>query len=86
MPPFQRNLYRLGLVAVIAADAVGPSLAVIGVGAENPYGHPAQKIMDRLARAVAVGRLLDADIVVRGVVEKFGMRRITIRHAISDNS
>jgi len=30
-----------------------------------------------LARAVAVGRLLDVDIVVRGVVEKFGMRRIT---------
>lgn len=41
-------------------EAVGPELAVISVGADNPYGHPAQETLDRLA---AVGaRVMRTDV------------------------
>jgi len=32
-------------------DAIDPEVAVISVGKDNSYGHPAQKILDRLAKA-----------------------------------
>jgi competence protein ComEC len=40
-------------------DAVGAELAIISVGADNPYGHPAQETLDRLAAAGA--RVLRTD-------------------------
>ncbi len=40
-------------------QAVAPQLAVISVGADNPYGHPAQETLDRLTGVGA--RLLRTD-------------------------
>jgi len=40
-------------------DAVGAELAIISVGADNPYGHPAQETLDRLQAAGA--RVLRTD-------------------------
>lgn len=42
-------------------DAVGPSLAMIGAGVDNAYGHPAQEVLDRLAAAVGDAVLTTAD-------------------------
>lgn len=50
-------------------DAVTPYAAVISVGAENPFGHPAQGVVERLRGYTAAGALFTTAEV--GTVELF---------------
>jgi hypothetical protein len=54
-----------------AFDVVPPQRVV------EIQAHPRLSGLEGRDLAVAAGRLLDADIVIRGVVETFGMRRVT---------
>ena len=48
-------------------DAVGPSLAVVSAGLENPYGHPAPEVLRRLEAAVGAENVYRTDL--HGTVE-----------------
>lgn len=60
-------------------DRARPSVAVLSVGATNPYGHPSPDVLDRLAaRGVAVLRT-DRDGTITLEVEPGGIRIRTAR-------
>ena len=42
-------------------ESVGPSLAVVSAGQDNPYGHPAPAVMDRLEAQVGVENVYRTD-------------------------
>ena len=42
-------------------EAVGPSIAVVSAGAENPYGHPAPEVVERLEAAVGEEHVFRTD-------------------------
>ena len=48
-------------------DAVHPSIAVISAGQENPYGHPAAEVVERLQRATGAEGVYRTDL--QGSVE-----------------
>lgn len=52
----------------IFLNAARPDVAVISVGADNPYGHPARKVLERLAAAGCSIRRTDLEgtIILRG--------------------
>jgi competence protein ComEC len=42
-------------------EAVNPELAVISVGSDNTFGHPAPQVLNRLERRVGEGHVLRTD-------------------------
>ena len=44
-------------------DAVHPSIAVISAGQENPYGHPASEVVERLQRATGAESVYRTDLL-----------------------
>ena len=56
-------------------DEVDPAVALVSVGAGNPYGHPSPAVLDRLARGGA--RVLrtdrDGDLAVVGAPDGLGV-------------
>ena len=54
-------------------DTVKPELVVISVGKENPYGHPAQETLERIAASGAEVRRTDRDGTI--VIKKQGGAR-----------
>jgi competence protein ComEC len=46
-------------------DAVGADIAVISVGADNPYGHPHQETLDALTGETVLRTDLDGRVTVR---------------------
>ncbi len=53
--------------SVAFLNAVNPELAVISVGADNRFGHPAPQVLERLEGLVGEGRILRTD--ERGTIE-----------------
>ena len=43
-------------------DAVSPAIAVVSVGKDNPYGHPAPAVMERLEAAVGAEHVYRTDL------------------------
>ena len=48
-------------------DAVGPAVAVISAGPDNPYGHPATSVLERLERSLGAENVYRTDL--HGTVE-----------------
>ena len=48
--------------SVAFLEAVGPSLAVISAGADNPFGHPAREVLERLEASVGAENVLRTDL------------------------
>jgi competence protein ComEC len=55
-------------------DRLGPKLAAIEVGADNPYGHPAPRTLAALRAAVPHVRRTDGDGTVKVTIEEGRMR------------
>ena len=43
-------------------EAVSPSIAVISAGADNPYGHPAREVLERLEASVGADNIFRTDL------------------------
>lgn len=61
-------------------DAVGPAVALVSVGAGNPYGHPNPAVLARLARAGARVLRTDVDADVAAVLTPGGLAVVVRGH------